>query len=284
MAGVYAEVFTPILLEQLFPDGSWLNEFTDLDALNKYNMINLSEAGVKPTVVENNNVWPLVPTQRTDKGIQIPLATFDTEPTHVTNVDELETNYAKTTSVLRQHGNSLNEKTLMSAAFNIAPASHTKDTPVLKTTGADRGDGTKALTYKDITDFSVVLDEAEFPQDGRILLLNPRHKADLKNEDIKLYKAMMADGLIDNFKIYTSTVNPRYNATSGAKMPYGSATGAAASLVFVKTAVMRSKGELIAQAENRWADYRGWLIGAQLRFVALPFRQEGIGAIYSANV
>ena len=283
MAGVFKEIFTAIILGLFYPNGAWLNELTNMDHMVDNNMINLSEVGADPDVVIDNNVWPLVPVQRTDHGIHIPLATFDTKPTHVTNVEEMETAYDKCESVATQHANKLQKQASTSAAFNIGPAVHTSTTPVLKTTGVDRGDGTKALTYKDITELSLAFDDGDLPQDGRILLLSPTHKADLKNENIKLYKIMMTDKEIDGFKVYTFTGNPKYS-TAGAKMPFGSATGQIASIAFVKSECMRAMGTIEGEPEKRWADYRGWLLGFQMRFVAIPFRAYGTAAIYSDNV
>ena len=259
-----------------------LNELTSMDHMVSYNTINLAEVGAEPEIVENNTIWPLVPAQRTDNGIQIPLSTFDTKPTHVTNVEEMETAYDKAESVAKQHVDVLRTKVAKSAAFNMAPQAHAVNTPVLATTGAAKTNGNRALTYEDITNLSLAFDDGDLPQDGRILLLSPEHKKDLKNQDIKLYKAMMSDKEIDGFKIYTFTGNPRYNAATGEKMPYGSATGATTSIVFVKSQVMRAMGDIEGEPEKRWADYRGWLLGFQIRFVALPFRKFGYGAIYSA--
>ena len=284
MAGVFKEIFTSIILALFYPDGSWLNELTSMDHMVDNNAINLAECGADPEVVENNSTWPLTPVQRTDTGIRIPLATFDTKPTHVTNVDEMETAYDKAESVAKQHVNTLRKKACMSAAYNISPASHTSTTPVLKTTGADNGKGFKALTYNDITELSLAFDDGDLPQEGRILLLCPQHKKDLKNENIKLFKQMMTDREIDGFKIYTFTGNPKYNLTTGAKMPYGSATGSVSSVAIVTSEAMRAMGTIEGEPEKRWADYRGWLLGFQMRFVALPFRAFGYGAVYSDEV
>lgn len=283
MAGVFKEIFTNIILALFYPDASWLKELTDMDHMVDNNAINLAECGADPEVVENNNTWPLTPAQRTDTGIRIPLATFDTKPTHITNVEEMETNYNKAESVSKQHSNTLYKKACMSAAYNISPASHTSDTPVLKTTGAANSSGYKALTYNDITDLSLAFDNGDLPSDGRILLLSPQHKKDLKNENIKLYKQMMADKEIDGFKIYTFTGNPKYNPADGTKMPYGSAIGNPSSVAIVTSEAMRAMGDIEGEPEKRWADYRGWLLGFQMRFVALPFRAFGYGAVYSDN-
>lgn len=281
MAGVFKEIFSDIILNLFYPDSSWLKELTSMDHMVDNNTINLAEVGADPEVVENNATWPLTPAQRTDAGIRIPLATFDTKPTHITNVEEMETNYNKAESVSKQHASTLYKKACMSAAFNLAPQTHATNTPVLKTTGANNGKGLKALTYKDITDLSLAFDNGDLPQEGRILLLSPQHKADLKNEDIKLYKQMMVDGMIDGFKIYTFTGTPKYNPTTGAKNPYGSVSGNPSSVAFVESEAMRAMGTIEGEPEKRWADYRGWLLGFQMRFVALPFRAYGYGAIYS---
>ncbi|MDR2147727.1 MAG: hypothetical protein LBE91_14835 [Tannerella sp.] len=283
MAGVFKEIFTSIILSLFYPDASWLQELTSMDHMVDNNAINLAEVGADPDVVVDNNVWPLVPLQRTDTGIRIPLATFDTKPTHVTNVDEMETAYDKAESVVRQHTNTLYTRACKSAAYNISPTAHTAATPLLKTTGVANSSGYKALTYNDITDLSLAFDNGDLPQQGRILLLSPQHKKDLKVEDIKLYKQMMTDREIDGFKIYTFTGNPKYNASTGAKMPYGSATGNPSSIAIVTSEAMRAMGTIEGEPEKRWADYRGWLLGFQMRFVALPFRAFGYGAVYSDN-
>ncbi len=283
MAGVFKEIFASIILALFYPDSSWLNELTDMDHMVEYNTINLAECGADPEVVEDNSTWPLTPTQREDNAIIIPLATFDTKPTHVTNVEEMETAYNKAESVTRQHANSLRKKASMSAAYNLAPQVNAATTPVLATTGEDRGNGHRALTYNDVTELSLAFDNGDLPQERRVLLLCPQHLADLKREDIKLYKSMMADKKLDGFKIYTYTGNPKYDAATGEKMPYGSATGAVSSVAFVGSEAMRAMGDIEGEPEKRWADYRGWLLGFQMRFVAIPFRKFGYGAVYSGN-
>ena len=96
------QIFAAIILSLFYPEGSWLNELTSMDHMVEYNTINLSQIGADPNVIKDNTTWPLTPTQRTDSGIQIPLATYDTEPTHVTNVEELETAYDKCESVVSE--------------------------------------------------------------------------------------------------------------------------------------------------------------------------------------
>lgn len=276
------QIFAAIILAMFYPDGSWLNELTSMDHMVEYDKINLGEVGADPNVIKDNSTWPLTPTTRTDTGIEIPLATFDTEPTHVTHVEELETSYDKCQSVVAQHANALRTQASLSAAYNIAPSSNATNTPVLATTGADRGDGNNALTYKDILTLRTKFNKANLPQLGRVIVLCPEHEEDLLNEDAARYNQIMTTGTIAGFKVYTFTGNPTYS-TSGSKKPYGDFTGQPSSIAFVNSEVMRCMGSIEGEPEKRWADYRGWLLGFQMRFVAMPFRRKGIAAIYSKN-
>lgn len=276
------QIFAAIILGLFYPDGSWLNELTSMDHMVEYNTINLSQIGADPNVIKDNSTWPLTITKRTDSGIQIPLATFDTEPTFVTNVEEMETAYDKCESVAKQHANALRAKACLSAAYNIAPLQNTANTPVLATTGADRGDGNKAMTYNDILNLRLAFNKADYPMEGRVLLLSPDHEADLLKEDANRYNQIMTTGHLAGFKVYTFNGNPTYTA-AGKKNAYGVMTGKPSSVAFLSSEVMRAMGDINGEPEKRWADYRGWLLGFQMRFVAMPFRSKGIASIYSAN-
>jgi hypothetical protein len=276
------QIFATIILSLFYPEGSWLNELTSMDHMVDANTINLSQIGADPEVVKNNTTWPLTPTQRTDSGIAIPLATFDTVPTHVTNVEELETAYDKCESVVRQHAAALQQKAALSAAYNIAPASNAAATPVLATTGANRGDGNKALTYNDLLKLRTAFNKANYPMQGRVILLSPEHEEDLLKEDAARYNQIMTTGQVAGFKVYTFNGNPTYTAL-GVKNAYGTLTGQPSSVAFLNSEVMRAMGTIEGEPEKRWADYRGWLLGFQMRFVAQPFRSKGIAAIYSAE-
>jgi hypothetical protein len=287
---MFKEIFATVILGLFYTTGSWLNELTSMDHMVEYNKINLSQIGADPTVVKDNSLWPLTPAQRTDSGIEIALATFDTSPTHVTNVEELETSYNKCESVARQHADSLRQAASLSAAYNIAPSANTANTPILETTGANRGDGKKALRYRDLLTLRTKYNKLNLPQEGRVLILCPEHEEDLLSEDVERYNRMMTTGVLAGFKVYVFNGNPTYtpevtgsSAAPAAKNAFGVTTGAPSSIAFYKGEVMRAMGTISGEPERRWADYRGWLLGFQMRFVAQPFRNKGIAAIYSAT-
>ena len=276
------QIFAAIILALFYPDASWLNELTSMDHMVEYNKINLSQVGADPEVVKDNATWPLTPTSRTDSGIELPLATFDTKPIHVTNVEELETSYDMCQSVVAQHAAALRTKAMLSAAYNISPASNSAATPVLPTTGNDRGDGNKALTYADLLTLRTKFNKANYPQTGRVIVLCPEHEEDLLKEDAARYNQIMNTGQVAGFKVYVTNHGVQYN-NSGAKQAYGTTNAQPCSFAFCKDEVMRAMGTIEGEPEKRWADYRGWLLGFQMRFVAMPFRNKGIAAIYSKN-
>ena len=276
------QIFAAIILALFYPDASWLNELTSMDHMVEYNKINLSQVGADPEVVKDNSTWPLTPTSRTDSGIELPLATFDTKPTHVTNVEELETSYDMCQSVVAQHAAALRTKAMLSAAYNISPASNSAATPVLPTTGNDRGDGNKALTYADLLTLRTKFNKANYPQTGRVIVLCPEHEEDLLKEDADRYNQIMTTGQVAGFKVYVTNHGVQYN-NSGVKQAYGTTNAQPCSFAFCKDEVMRAMGTIEGEPEKRWADYRGWLLGFQMRFVAMPFRNKGIAAIYSKN-
>lgn len=275
-------IFANIILALFYPENSWLNELTSMDHMVEYNKINLSQVGADPEVVKDNATWPLTPTTRTDSGVELPLATFDTKPTHVSNVEELETSYDKCQSVVAQHVSALRTKAMLSAAYNIAPTSNAAATPVLPTTGNNRGDGNKALTYADILNLRTKFNKANYPQQGRVIVLCPEHEEDLLNEDVNRYNQIMTTGQVAGFKVYVTNHGVQYS-TSGVKQAYGTTNAQPCSFAFCKEEVMRAMGTIEGEPEKRWADYRGWLLGFQMRFVAMPFRNKGIAAIYSKN-
>ena len=277
-------IFASIILGLFYPDGSWLNELTSMDHMVEYNKINLAQVGADPSVLTDNNTWPITPTTRTDSGIEISLGTFDTEPTHVLHVEELETSYNKCESVVQQHANALRAKASLTAAYNIAPTSNTTRTPVIASTGETKADGNKALTYKDVLKMRTAFNKLNYPMQDRVLVLSPDHEEDLLAEDVERYNRMMTSGTLAGFKVYTFNGTPTYSAVDGVmtKNAYGTTTGQPSSIAFCKSEVMRAMGTIEGEPELRWADYRGWLLGFQMRFVAMPFRNKGIGSLYSA--
>lgn len=279
----FNQIFTDILMKNLYADSSWLGRLGNYDEFVKANTINMTQIGADPSVVKDNATWPLTPTKRTDTGITIPLATFDTVPTHITNVEELETNYNKCESAVQQHISVLRNSICKSACYNLAPSKHSDKTPVLMTSGADRGDGKKRLTFSDVLALRTSFNKAHLPMEGRVLLLNPDHEADLILEDSNRYNAMLQSGKIAGFDVYVYSDTPFYS-DGGTKSSANAISGNMSSVAFCTSETMRAMGDIEGEPEKRWSEYRGWIFGAQVRFVAQPIRSLGYGAIVDASI
>ncbi|ASZ11090.1 hypothetical protein KTO58_19790 [Chitinophaga pendula] len=283
--GVQKEIWTDILLEKFYPDTSFMNEARNLDSLVEYNTINLADAGADPDVLVDNSSYPISTSSRTDAPIQLPLRTLDTTSTVHRNIEKKESSYDKMSSIIYGHRMALQTKAGQLAAWNYAPAKDTKFTPVLKTTGKPRN-GFATCSFDDIFDLEARQNEVDAPQDGRILVLTPTHQRDLKSEDSRMFKEMISSGRIGTFKLYSFSSTPKYDATTGLKLPFGAAAGAndtVASFAFHKDEVMRAMGTVEMFAKYSDPDQKGDVMNFQMRFVALALRNKTISAIYSAK-
>ena len=284
------EYWTEILLEKLIPDGSFLNQSVDMSEFSDGKTINYAEAGVEPEVFVNNNVHPVGIVKREDIPKEISLDTFDTKNTQHTNVEKLEESSLKSASIVRGHKNAIAKRCSALAAFNWTPQKHTENTPVLVTTGAEVTEGDvirKRMTFADILSMETAFRVLVLAGSELCVCLSGKHLADLQLEDINRYNQVLRGGMVGVFKIFTSSQTPTFNATTAEKEAFSVAKGANSmptSFFWNKDEVMRCMGDTKAFITENDPQYRGDIMGFQKRFVAMPLRNFGIGAIYSAKV
>jgi hypothetical protein len=290
MAGVFKELYSDQIKEAFYADGSWLNELTNYDAFVENDVLNLPVAGAGPTTVVDNTSWPMTPAQRTDVNKARTLLTLDTTPTHLTNVDELETAYDKAESILRQHTATLRDQAALRGSYNLLPAADGAQTPVVQTTGALNT--FRAVTRADIIKLASRFDQANMPRQGRTLLLDSVAMEEILREDITLFNQISAAvngtlaSSIYGFKPYIYNSGHLYTS-SNVPDTLGGAYNAGdkwvRAIAFINSEVFRAMGSVVVRAEDRWADYRGWLIGAQLRFLAGTIADRGVGVLITAT-
>lgn len=258
-----------------------------MNAFVEYNTINLAEAGVDPNVLVNNTTYPVPFAPRTDNPIALPLDTYDTEGTVVRNIEEVESAYDKMASVARGHRNALRTKTAEKAAHAYAPAGNSTFTPVVSSTG-DAFGGLNKATLDDVFNLGHQFDLKDMPEE-RILVLHPTHYLHLKQEDAKLFKSFIENRKqgfdLLGFKTYIYSKTPRYNKNTGAKIAFGAAPSGndtISSVAFLKDEVMRCEGTVDMFARLKDPEQKGDIINFQMRFLALPLRNKGLGALYSS--
>lgn len=296
MAGVKKELWTGEILRRFKADDSFLKEVPDKSSYVTNDVIHLNEVDVSPKVLLNNTTYPIPVVDYTDKDIALSLGKLETENTRI-RTDQLQAvTYSPILETVKGHSDSLKDFAAQYALHSFCPRVDTVKTPVMRTTGeTDPDTGRKKLTRKDIIDFRKRLDNINIPRKGRILVLSPEHEADLiENDntlDLKLHDVSSGDlkTMYYSFKIYTYTdVMPLFDSGNMEKIAFGGAvsqgnTALITSVFFHKKRVIKALGstEMYYSQKNKNPEQRASLIGFEQRFLALPKKLEGLGALVS---
>ena len=291
MATLHKEVWVRQIMEGFYPDTSFLKYARDFSGLVEYNKINLADAGVDPEVLINNTTYPIKVSQRVDKPLEVELDLFETENTLIRYPEAIEYSYNQLESVVRGHRNVLRAKTGAKAASAYAPQKDTTDTPVISTSGATFK-GRKRMTVDDILYLKERFDDMNIPVEGRYLVLNPKHLSDLILFDVNAFKNIcdIRDGKpqkFAGFNMLQSSLSAVYNSTTMEKVAFGTAaadTDTFCSFAFNEDEVMKADGDVKMYARYDDPEERGTIVGFDKRFIAVPIRDKGIGAIVSTKV
>lgn len=291
MATLKKQIWINQLMNNFYPDTSFLNFVKKFDSMVDNDKITLAEVGVDPAVLIDNTTYPIAVTERSDTPIEITLQLFETENTLVRSPEAVELAYDKVDSVIYGHKQALRSATGTIAAHAYSPASNTANTPVIETTGEDNGDGFKRLTIKDVLLLKRRFDDADIPTEDRFLVLDPSHTEDLLLQSSEVFKDVfdLVNGQpkkFAGFGFLQFSKNARYNSATKAKIAFGAAGAnqTRSSFAFQKEEVMRADGTVKMYANKDDAKERATIIGFDKRFVALPFRNKGVGAIISATI
>lgn len=294
--GVYTEVWTGELIKAFRTAAEsigWYNRIRSYDSYVKNDVIHLVDVGADPTVLVNNNTYPLEVEDLPDGDKAVKLDKFQSKPTRVTD-DELHAiSYDKMQSVIDRHKEAFFEVKYARAIHSLAPSGDTEKTPIVLTTGAAT-DGRKAITRADIIALKKKFDKAGIAKDGRILVLCGDHVADLLETDQKFADQYYnyQSGKISNlygFEVYEYEKCPYYNATTKAKIAYGaipsSSTDMQASIAFSLHRAMRADGSTKTYLSEAAQDPQNQanLFSMRTYTLCLPTKAEGQGAIVSAK-
>ena len=287
------QIWVSQLKENFYPERNFLTKVTDFTPDVDANTLHIASSGIDPKVLINNNTYPVKVVEREDQDNQIPLDVFDTENTVVRHVEEAEYSYGKLESVIRQHRSTLQTSTAQKAIHAFAPLNDTKDTPLVETTG-EVVNGRKRIRFADILTLKEKFDNALVPLENRYIVLHPTHVTDLMLEDLQLFKELteIREGepvKFAGFGTFQFPYMPKYTRT-GAEKPLTktdfnveAVNGSIVSVAFQKDEVMKADGTIDMFARVDDPEERGTIVGFQKRFIAMPIRNKGIGAIISVD-
>ena len=285
MPGLNKEIWLPDIIEQFIPQTSFVNEARDLDARTDNGFLNLQEAGVNPDVIVNNSVWPIPIVRREDIPHRVEMKRFDTENTVHINAIEVEESAGKRESVIRGHRTSLQTQFARMCGYNWSPAKNGETTPVNVVSSGEKSainNTYYAMTYEQLLKLETQANMMDMPTEGRILLLHPWHAADLRRQDLEMYKSFFNGGMMFSFKIYITAMTPRYNGDTGQRVAYDApvnSTDAIASTFYYREAVGRAKSDFDMYYRLNDPEYRGDVVGFNMRGLGLPLTGKYLGAI-----
>mgnify|MGYP003133718759 CR=1 FL=1 len=280
------------LIKQFRHENTWLSELRSKNNWVNADVIKIPKRGAAPTVLINNNVYPISSNNREDSYVTLSLNKYDTENTTVTDDELYALPYEKVSDVQMQHREELEDVTAEHALHSLAPSLDTATTPVIECTGT-AVNGRPTLTSKDIVTLKGKLDKLNVKRAGRILVLCSEHVSDLLNEDRVFYQQYhnAKDGTLSTnyygFKIYESTYTPTYvedagNGNANTKTAFGAVAGAkVASICFHKDWAVKATGSVKRYLRDAAQDpeMRENTLGFRLWFIGLAIRDEGVGAI-----
>jgi hypothetical protein len=278
----------------------WLDGIAELDTevlevgsgtASEANLIHLPVETFQPEVLINNTTYPIALQAFDDSNVTIQLDKFQTKVTTLSDDQIMGASYARIDSATRGHVVQINSAKYRKAIHAIAPSADAAKTPVLTldlsglTTGSEKADA----AYNKIVDLKAKFDAAEFPVEGRRLVLS----TELENTlllDRNRFGNLLANlntgqvaPMIAGFEIYSYVANPYYTS-AGAKKAFGSIPGETdkrASVAFVSTNIAKKTGmtkqyysPAASDPENQTnkLNYRHY-------FIACPAKSEQIGAI-----
>lgn len=278
--GLAAEIWLPDVKEDFYPDSSFLREATDMSSFVENDAINLAEAGVDPTVLVNNNVYPIPETDAADTPLRHVLDTYDTTSSVVRNAIAVELSYDQRTLYTSKHKKALLQKFGIDGAYAYAPTQNATLNPVLDDTA---GNANEILDR--IIDLQTQYNTIDAPLDGRILVLDPNHAAIIAKEDKKLYKSFEAEPgkMLFGFKTYMFSRNPIYIKATGVKAAKGTAfvdaTHARSSFTYLKSEVMKAQGTMKLFSTLNSPSHKGDVFNFQMRGLVAALRNKYRGAI-----
>lgn len=285
------QVWLKQILMGFYPDDSFLKKVVDYSEFVENDILHIASAGIDPQVLINNTTYPINVVGREDSDNTAELDKFETENTLIRRPDAIEYSYNKVESVIQQHRATLRASVAKKAIHAFAPTKDTADTPVILTTGATVN-GRKRMSFEDLLTLKERFDDALIPLSERYIVLHPKHVTDLLLEDLKLFKELtdIKDGepaRFAGFGCYQFSFMPTYAEVENVltKIAFGETpSDNFASVAFYAKEVMKADGEIYMYASYDDPKERGTVIGFDKRFIALPIRGKGIGAIVSASV
>ena len=276
--GLAVEAWIPLVMEDFYPSNSFMTAAYDMSGMVDNDKINFAEAGADPSVLKNNTSFPIAANVAEDQPLAVELDTYDTDSTVVRNAIAIELAYDQRALYAAKHKKALMKKIGLDAAYAYAAASHAGTNTVL-----DLGNNDSMIDA--VIDMQKAYNEFDDDGTNRVLVLSPKHLADIAKEDKVLYKAIMAEpgSVFYGFKVFTYSQTPLYIYATKTKaaqgVAYDSDIHKPSSITFLGDEVMKAQGTVKLFSQLNDPDIKGDKFNFQMRFLAKTLRNKYAGAI-----
>lgn len=256
-------------------------------------VIHLVAMGVLPDVLINNTTYPIPLQTIGENDVPIALDKYQTKRTPITDDELFALSYKKMSAIIERHGLAIKIVKTKKSIHALAPSGNTAAMPVLLTTGADDGTGRKKLTWDDVTALKRKLDNLEYPEDDRRLVLCSDHVNDLITSDQRFTNQYYnrVDGKPYNqlgFEMMDYVSNPYYTPGTKVKLSFGAVpagTDRRASVFFCKNRTAKANGwtKMYYKPATISPDTQQNEINFRHYWIVLPTEEAARGAIVSDN-
>lgn len=279
------EAWEKDFMKEFYPNSTFLVQAEDKTAFVDNEKIHMAEIGADPEVLLDNTVFPIPTVEYSDGHEEVILRTMSTENTVIRDIQKAARNQNLRMEAMKGHKRAMYLSHMRIAAHSYAlnTANSAKGNEVIDATGADRADGKNALKFVNLFEAKEVYDAKSIPSEQINMVLDLKHLADLRKEDLDIYKDLMEDITMNRvsprfgMRFHTYAENPYYVLASNAKLAYGGIPTAAhgrASFGFVSSEVVRADGTVKMFLNEDDAKEEGDIFHFKKRFLAIPKRDK----------
>ena len=172
------EVWSQAIQENMYMNNEFLNKATDHSMWVENKTVHVPQAGAAGGVEQNRSVLPATVAGRTDTELTYNMNEYTIDPVVLTNLEEIQINYDKRTSVIKNMISKLSEVIAIQTLYAWAPSGASRivrtsgSTSTLNLPHSTATGSRKMITVADVTALKAILDSDKgVPQDGRILLV-----------------------------------------------------------------------------------------------------------------
>lgn len=286
------EVWIKDIQEQLYAENEFISKSMNDSIFINNKKVHIPQAGAVPNVEVDRSSYPATIGQRTDTDLEYSMRDYSVDPTLIVDIDEIQTSYAKRSSILMSQLDVLNEE----IALRTMNAWGAPTANVINTSGALEAIlpagaiGTrKAVTLADLRNVAKAFDLQNVPKNGRYILMPADMYYQLLADNAVLNsqtmgQANLPSGVVKQLfglNIMVRSATPIYDVSNAIKAvgAVSAITDNFSAIAWQQNFVSIAKGNIKVFADEDNPAYFGSLFSAQVLHGANKRRTDNKGLV-----